>query len=201
MYNGRMKTTFKQGNSTLVVFVTGNDKDTDLWEALPFSFLLVSSEDWNKELSPWPAKKVLKGGGDFSGEADGFLDDLLNQSELRQSWKRIIICGYSLAGLFALYACTKTDLFDACASISGSLWYPGFTEYLKMNPVRIQKLYLSLGDLEKNSKQVLLSTVEVKTKEVQDSISAYASVVFEINPGNHFNDPNGRIIRALKTFA
>lgn len=195
-----MKTTFKQGNDTLAVFVTGNENDTDLFNALPFSFLLVSSEDWNRELSPWPAKKVLKGGGDFQGEADSFLQELLKEQHLQKEWSHRIICGYSLAGLFALYACTKTSLFDACASVSGSLWYPGFTEYLIKNPAHIQQLYLSLGDLEKNSRQQLLSTVEEKTREVQKITSEYASVVFEMNPGNHFNDPNGRIIRALKTF-
>ncbi len=195
-----MQTKYVEGNDTLVVLITGNEENQDLIEALPYSFLLVSSDDWNRELSPWPAKKVLKGGGDFQGEADQFLNELLKNEHLHQKWKHRIICGYSLAGLFSLYACTKTDLFDGCASVSGSLWYPDFTEYLQKNPAQIRRLYLSLGDLEKNSRQQLLSTVEDKTKEVQKIVSAYAETSFEMNPGNHFNDPNGRIIRALKTF-
>ena len=35
------------------------------------------------------------------------------------------IAGYSLAGLFALYALYKTDAFTRVASMSGSLWFPG----------------------------------------------------------------------------
>lgn len=35
------------------------------------------------------------------------------------------IAGYSLAGLFALYALYKTDVFTRVASMSGSLWFPG----------------------------------------------------------------------------
>lgn len=196
-----MQTKYVERNNTLVVLITGNEENHDLIEALPYSFLLVSSDDWNRELSPWPAQKVLKGGGDFQGNADLFLNEVLQNEHLNQAWEHRIICGYSLAGLFSLYACTKTDLFDGCASVSGSLWYPGFTDYLIKNPAHIKRAYLSLGDLEKNSRQQLLSTVEDKTKEVQQIISTYASVTFDMNPGNHFNDPNGRIIKALKTFA
>ena len=195
-----MQTKYVDGNDTLVVLITGNEENQDLIEALPYSFLLDSSDNWNRELSPWPAKKVLKGGGDFQGEADQFLNEALKNERLHQEWKHCIICGYSLAGLFSLYACTKTNLFDGCASVSGSLWSPDLIEYLKKNPVHCSSAYLSLGDLEKNSRQELLSTVEEKTNEVEEILSAYTSVRMEMNPGNHFNDPNGRIIRALKTF-
>lgn len=41
------------------------------------------------------------------------------------------ICGYSLGGLFALYAFVNDERFDACASISGSLWYQGWMGYLR----------------------------------------------------------------------
>lgn len=195
-----MQTKLYPGNDTLVVFITENEENEELIQALPFSFLMVSSHDWNRELSPWPAKKVFKGGGDFQGEADSFLNDLLKNDVLQQKWSHRILCGYSLAGLFAVYACTKTDLFDGCASVSGSLWFPDFIEYLKKNPVHAKNVYLSLGDLEKNSKQFLLSTVEDRTKEVQQMLTAYTSVTFEMNQGNHFQDPNDRVIKALKTF-
>jgi predicted alpha/beta superfamily hydrolase len=193
-----MKTFYKKGDQTLVILITGNEENTELYQAFPYSFLAVCSEDWNRELSPWPAAQVLKGGGDFQGEADQTLSKLLQDPILRQPWQRRIICGYSLAGLFAMYACTKTDLFDACASVSGSLWYPDFITYLRTYPMQCCQVYLSLGNLEKNSKQPLLHTVEEKTKEVQALISQYTSVTFEMNEGNHFKDPNGRMIKALK---
>ena len=44
---------------------------------------------------------------------------------------RRAICGYSLGGLFALYAFVNDEHFDACASISGSLWYQGWMGYLR----------------------------------------------------------------------
>jgi hypothetical protein len=193
-----MKTFFKEGNQTLVILITGNEENTELYQAFPYSFLAVCSEDWNRELSPWPAAQVLKGGGDFQGEADQTLTKLLQDPILLQPWQRRIICGYSLAGLFAMYACTKTDLFDACASVSGSLWYPGFSAYLKEHPMHCKRAYLSLGDLEKNSRQPLLHTVEEKTGEIYRELSLHFPTIFEMNEGNHFKDPNGRMIKALQ---
>ncbi|MDY2610537.1 MAG: alpha/beta hydrolase-fold protein [Oscillospiraceae bacterium] len=38
------------------------------------------------------------------------------------------IAGYSLAGLFALYAIYQTDLFSRVGSMSGSLGFPGIKE-------------------------------------------------------------------------
>ena len=40
------------------------------------------------------------------------------------------IAGYSLAGLFSLYAIYRTDLFSLVGSMSGSLWFPGMKEYI-----------------------------------------------------------------------
>ncbi len=39
------------------------------------------------------------------------------------------IAGYSLAGLFALWAVYQTGLFDRAASVSGSLWFDGFLTF------------------------------------------------------------------------
>lgn len=193
-----MKTFYKKGDQTLVILITGNEENTELYQAFPYSFFAVCSDDWNRELSPWPAAQVLKGGGDFQGKADQTLTVLLQDPILLQPWQRRIICGYSLAGLFAMYACTKTDLFDACASVSGSLWYPGFSAYLQDHHVQCTSVYLSLGNLEKNSRQPLLHTVEEKTEEIYRELSLYLSASFEMNEGNHFKDPNGRMIKALQ---
>ena len=44
-----------------------------------------------------------------------------------------VIAGYSLAGLFALWAAWNSGYFRRVASVSGSLWYPGFTDYIRNN--------------------------------------------------------------------
>ena len=159
----------------------------------------VTGMDWNESLSPWPADKVFAKGEAFAGKADEFLRELTDvlESEYSGQWESRGIIGYSLAGLFALYACTKTDLFDRCASVSGSLWYPGFTEYLRSHPVHCPRVYLSLGDREAAGKNPVMRTVEERTKEAYSLISSYADAVLEMNPGNHFNEPGKRIQKAI----
>ena len=41
------------------------------------------------------------------------------------------IGGYSLAGLFSLWAAYQTDVFSGFAAASPSVWFPGFIEYMK----------------------------------------------------------------------
>ena len=116
-----------------------------------FTVIAVTDVDWNRYLSPWPAPKVFAKGEDFGGLADEFLEEMLKQLQdvLQEDWEDRNIIGYSLAGLFALYACTKTDVFGGCASVSGSMWYPGFTDYLKEHPVHCRRVVLSLGEKQK----------------------------------------------------
>ena len=185
-----------EGNDTLVVLIGGEEeKDIDI----PESVLFVQAEDWNRDLSPWPAERVFRRGEDFAGKADdttAALEELVRP--YRERYQTMILAGYSLAGLFALYACTKTDLFDACMSASGSLWYPGWMEYLKEHPVKCRKVYLSLGDTEKNTRSPVMAKVEDNTKKSAEIIGGYAEVITEMNPGNHFNDPSGRIVKGIR---
>ena len=97
----------------------------------------ISGVDWNRELSPWPAPGVFRGGEDFGGEGPAFLDMLTRQivpsveSQLGFAPVSRAIAGYSLAGLFALWSVFQTDVFDRAASVSGSLWFDGFMDYLE----------------------------------------------------------------------
>ena len=94
----------------------------------------VEGVDWNCELTPWPAPPVARGQPDFGGGADALLGELAGrilpevEAELRPSARWI--AGYSLAGLFAVYAALSTRLFARVASVSGSMWYPGFSDWV-----------------------------------------------------------------------
>lgn len=193
-----MKKEFIQKGNRLAVLV-GTEDFPQLGTG-EFSVLGISDFDWNEMLSPWPAEKIFKKGDDFAGRADEMLAWILSQEELTGSWEEIIIAGYSLAGLFALYACTKTDRFTGCASVSGSLWFPGFAEYMKDHPVHARKVYLSLGDREKDTKNPVMKEVENNTLIIRDLLAAYTDVFFEMNPGGHFNDPALRMKKALEHF-
>ena len=160
--------------------------------------LHVSGIDWNADLSPWKAKALFRGSPDFAGKADTLICELMKHPTVTdQRWKHRIIAGYSLAGLFVLYACTKTDLFDGCVSCSGSLWYPGFVQYLKESRVYARVIYLSFGTKEKNSRNPVLSKIEERTEQVVHFLKQDHICTLEMNPGSHFHDPDGRLQKGI----
>ena len=85
--------------------------------------------------------------GSFAGEAGRTLDyieqQVVPQLDIQSQANRpLYIMGYSLAGLFALWAMYQTDIFAGCATCSGSMWYPGFTEYVNSQPTLANKPYI-----------------------------------------------------------
>ena len=168
------------------------------------TLICIDGVDWDRDLSPWPAEKVVRGGADFSGGADAFLQVLLQdilpaaEADLSPAWRGVF--GYSLAGLFSLWALTKTDVFARCASVSGSLWFDGFVEYLSAHPLlgTPKRVYLSLGDKEEKAKNPRMQRVRVATEQAREIITKQGvSCAFELNPGGHFQDPLGRQKRAV----
>ena len=171
-----------------------------------FSLAAVSGLAWDDDLTPWPIPPIMKGASPCAGQADAYLETLTERilpkvlEALPVAPACVALAGYSLAGLFALYAMTRTDRFARVASASGSLWYPGFVEYAKTHaPVRQpDALYLSLGDREGKTRNPLMRTVEDNTRALADFYrEAGIHTRFELNPGGHFNDPNGRMARAI----
>ena len=124
----------------------------------PFLLAAVPVEVWNDALSPWPAPPVWGRQG-FGGGSAGTLDFLLRQllPALKQQFAlpadvHIILGGYSLAGLFALWAATQSSAFCGIAAASPSVWFPGWNGYEAAHPVQTSCVYLSLGDREEHTK-------------------------------------------------
>ena len=121
--------------------------------------------------------------------------------EVKEIPGRKCLAGVSLAGLFALYAASKSDAFAQIISISGSLWYPGFREYLSEHPFHAEDVYLSLGDQEANSRNPLLASVAEETAACAQILKEKGvSLRQERNPGGHFADGEERLLKALKWF-
>lgn len=166
----------------------------------------VEEIDWNRELSPWPAKAVFRGQADFGGGAEAFLKelarDIIPAVEADLQPKMRAVCGYSLAGLFSVYAAMETDLFGAAASVSGSMWYPGFADFVCQREKSLKAAYFSVGDREKLGRNRAFHTIEEDTKRIAAALEARgAKTVFELNPGGHFVDPAGRMRRAAQWLA
>lgn len=161
------------------------------------------------ELSPWPAPAVWKGQAPYKGQATAHLkwmtEECMPEVEDRLKAMGILqqipmIAGYSLAGLFALWAGWTSGNFARVASVSGSLWYPGFTDFIRDNAPagHIGKVCISLGDRESHTRHPLMSQVDNCTAAVVDAVKARGiDSVFEWNPGNHFDHPERRMARAI----
>ena len=169
--------------------------------ALPFALAAFEVMDWNRELSPWEAPPVF-GKVPFSGMAEATLSFVLDRllPELRTRFGadiKFCIGGYSLAGLFALWAATGTDTFSGVAAASPSVWFPGWMDYVKANPIQAKTVYLSLGDREERAKNPIMATVGDCIREQYALLQADHSVTLEWNPGNHFQNSEKRTARAF----
>ncbi len=99
-----------------------------------FSLLIIYDFDWEKQRTPWPSPAISKNRGPFFGKADEYLSylskSLLPEAMKKVSPSKVGILGYSLAGLFSLYSLYRLECFSLAASVSGSLWYPSFDQFI-----------------------------------------------------------------------
>ena len=171
-----------------------------------FNLLSIGGLDWNRDMSPWECAPVMAQDEGYAGGADSYLSLLLEEI-LPEGLKRLPespswtgIAGYSLAGLFALYALYRTDTFARAASMSGSLWFPGFGDFVRSHDMKRapEKLYLSLGDKEAKTRNPYLKTVQENTEAaVQLYRDRGLDVTWELNPGNHFRDAELRSAKGI----
>ena len=168
------------------------------------NFVIISGVNWEEDLTPWKAPGLK--GGEFGGKARYFLDMLkadlffnLDASMRIVKPERSIV-GVSLSGLFAVWASLSMPLFSAVGSVSGSLWYDGFLEWMKEHrDTATERYYFSLGNKEKDGKNKRLSSVEEATLEAVDLLKSVGKeVTFEYNEGNHFGPLIERIEKAIK---
>lgn len=160
-----------------------------------FCLITVKVNDWNNDLSPWKAPAVF-GKDDFGGGASKTLEDLLKLCA--DKGKTNYIGGYSLAGLFALWAAYQTDVFSGVAAASPSLWFPDFDAYMKKNGIRTENVYLSLGDREEKTRNPVMATVGDRVREAHVLLKERnVNCILEWNNGNHFMDAD---IRTAKAF-
>ena len=162
-----------------------------------FRLITIAVDSWNCDLSPWKAPAVF-GKEDFGDGAEELLKAVLSLCEDRS--KTYIIGGYSLAGLFALWAATRTDVFRGVAAASPSAWFPGLTEYLREHGMPCGTVVsLSLGDREARTRNPVMSTVDTRIREIRDILQEQgADVTLTWNLGNHFAEPD---IRTAKAYA
>ena len=164
-----------------------------------FGLKAVKVNDWNKDLPPWPAPAVF-GNEDFGEGAAETLAFLLNNvvPAGKAPGAKTFIGGYSLAGLFALWAGFQTDPFDGIAAASPSIWFPDFLEYMRNHKICTEAVYLSLGDREEKTKNPLMSQVGNAIRDAENILKKEGKeCILEWNKGNHFKQPDFRTAKAF----
>ena len=112
---------------------------------------------------------------------------------------KIILGGYSLAGLFALWASTQTDLFYGIAAASPSVWFPEWMKFEQQHPIQAQRVYLSLGNKEEHTKNAVMAAVGDNIRTLHSRlIERGADCTLEWNSGGHFKDADLRTAKAFR---
>lgn len=206
------------------------------------SLVNIGVDLWEENFSPWCAPRVFAKGPNFGDGAQKTLDTLINQvipwteSELTEPPAYRVLVGYSLAGLFSLWAgvtqagvsqpgspqqvvrgCQPDDApsqpaaphvdasvatFQRIGAVSGSFWFPGLLDYvdqqLRGGAVGLTHAYLSLGDREARTPNPQIMHVRENAELLASRLeSAGITSMFELNRGNHFQNVEGRMQKAL----
>ena len=168
---------------------------------VPFNLVAFSIRDWMSELTPWPAPPTFGKHpfGDGAEETLNHVRDTLLPS-LKERWgdMTVVLGGYSLAGLFALWAGYNSGLFAGIAAASPSVWYPHWTEYIKEQTMQCQTVYLSLGDTESRTKKPVMVHVDDAIRRQHELLTAQGvASTLEWNSGGHFVDSEKRMAKAF----
>ena len=215
------------------------------------SLVNIGVDLWEENFSPWYAPRVFAKGPNFGDGAQKTLDTLINQvvpwaeSDLTEPPAYRVLVGYSLAGLFSLWAgvsqqvargcqpddapsqpgvsqqvarvCQPDDVssqpgapyvdapaatFQRIGAVSGSFWFPGLLDYvdqqLSGGVVGLTHAYLSLGDREARTPNPQIMHVRENAELLASKLeNAGITSTFELNRGNHFQNVEGRMQKAL----
>jgi len=147
------------------------------------------------------------------------------ESELTDPPAYRVLVGYSLAGLFSLWVgvsqpgvsrsgtpqqvargCqpdnTPVAIFQRIGAVSGSFWFPDLLDYvdqqLSGGAVGLTHAYLSLGDREARTPNPQIMHVRENAELLASRFeNAGITSKFELNRGNHFQNVEGRMQKAL----
>ena len=181
------------------------DKEVELIHSLsdkPFTLAAFRVNDWNSELTPWSALPVF-GKIPFGDGAEETLDYITVQMLPMLQEKGIdtphcLLGGYSLAGLFSLWASYQADKFEGIAAASPSVWFPKWLDYAQANNTLALSIYLSLGDKEEKTKNPVMAQIGNAIRKQHELLTEQeVHTILEWNAGNHFVDSEKRMAKGF----
>ena len=107
-----------------------------------------------------------------------------------------------LSALAAPHVDAPVVTFQRIGAVSGSFWFPGLLDYvdqqLSGGVVGLTHAYLSLGDRETRTPNPQIMHVQENAKLLANKLeNAGITSTFELNRGNHFQNVEGRMQKAL----
>ena len=170
---------------------------------VPLLLVTVELEDWIVELMPWADRNISRdeeAGKHGQETLDYILQELVPWLEQRYGSMPMVLGGYSLGALFALWASARTDRFHAIAAASPSVWIKDWIPYAKKNVPQAAAVYLSLGEREEHVKNQAIARVgdclRTQYELLREQLGEErCTLVWE--EGNHFTDNAGRLARAF----
>ncbi len=203
-----------------VVYINGEDEISEIIEGVEphfgveceaFLLLSVLSTNWNDEYSPWSVPALSKKDEPFGGGASvylHFLDEIVKpfidtHYHTKQESESTALIGHSLGGLVSLYALYTSRTFGKIGSLSGSLWFDGWIEFMDSNiPIDTEaKVYLSLGEGEEHTRNQRIAKVGNCTRRAEEilkqQLKSTDNLTLVWSNGGHFTEIPQRYQKAV----
>jgi len=170
---------------------------------VPFVLAAFQVFDWDLDLTPWHDDAINRKleVGTMTGDTLRYVEEsLLPALENEYGKLPVILGGYSLGGLFALWSSSQTNRFSAIAAASPSLWIRDWLDFAETHPVKTAKVYLSLGDQEEHVKNRSIARVGDSVRGEYELLKAQlgdGNCTLVWNSGGHFQDGDIRLAAAF----
>lgn len=168
-----------------------------------FAIVFFDTVEWAKALMPWQDEAVSR-----NEEVGMHAQDTLVYIEeslvpwLHERFGKLpcIIGGYSLGGLFALWAARQSAAFCAVAAASPSLWIKGWADFADNRSLNAQLAYVSLGNREEHCRNQCMARIGDCVRHehltLTEQIGTTATTL-EWNNGGHFGEEAKRTAKAF----
>lgn len=168
-----------------------------------FAIVFFDTVEWAKALMPWHDEAVSR-----EEEVGMHAQDTLVYIEeslvpwLHERFGKLpcIIGGYSLGGLFALWAARQSTAFDAVAAASPSLWIKGWADFADSHSLNAQLAYVSLGNREEHCRNQRMARIGDCVRHEHMTLAnqiGTSATTLEWNSGGHFGDEAERTAKAF----
>ena len=170
---------------------------------IPFAMVAFEIGDWERDLMPWSDPAVSKRPEAGAGAVDTLrylVDGVIPWIKERYGELPVVLGGYSLAGLFSLWAARESNAFMGIAAASPSVWIRNWPEYAETHPLQGRQVYLSLGENEEKTRNRAIAQVGERIRNEYALLVQQLgenNCVLEWNPGGHFVDCDHRLARAF----